>query len=656
MYILFLTSRLSLGGAETHIVGLAKSLTAMGHTVTIASAGGRLVEALPPTVAHITMPLDRKDPLSLLRSLTALWRLLKSQKIPLVHAHARIPAVIAALLQKFLPFRFVTTAHLDFPRKRWGRFSHWGERTLAVSQDIKDHLIHHYRLSPDNIAVTVNGIDTEQFCPVAHPAGMRLLHVSRLDEDRSLTAFYLIAVAGELKRRFPDFSLTILGVGRHLTALRRAARETDPTACFLTVVGGVSDPAPYLQAADLFVGVSRAALEAMSCGLPVILSGNQGYGGILTPEALPTVTDTNLCCRGEPLPTENRLLEDITVLLGDRSRRAALGAFGRETVLRSFPFHRTAADCLSLYQSLPPRPSKKRNGILLGGYFGYNNTGDEAILTASLGALRQEDPLRPITVLAAHPRRIARDHGVQAVGRWRPWGIIRELIRCDTLLFGGGGLLQDESSPLSLLYYTTLLRLGRLFRCRIALQAAGIGPLKRPFSHRLVVNALRGATISVRDPASRQRLVALGITATISAAPDPALSLSPAPSDRIAHLLRRHRLTSKQFVILAPRKEAPAVFSLPIGMTPVLIPFFPAEDRACCLSLRDKLPRAVLLEGLSPSEILGVVGASALVLGMRLHAILFAQRMGVPHMTVGENPKLTEYKPWNPPRLETQRP
>lgn len=644
MNILLVTSRLSLGGAETHIVGLAKELTALGHTVTIASAGGQLTDRLSPSVRHVTLPLHKKDPLSVLRSLIGLQRLIRKEAYSVVHAHARIPAFLCGILRKGTVFSFVTTAHLDFPRKRWGLFSQWGERTLAVSQDIKDHLIREYGLSPDTIAVTVNGIDTEHFCPAPHPRGFHLLHVSRLDSDRSLTAFSLIAIAGELRRRFPDFRLTILGEGSDLSAIRAAARRVDPRQTFLSVLGGVFDPAPYLQKADLFVGVSRAALEAMACGLPVILAGNQGYGGILTPEMLPTMAATNLCCRGYPLPTEEKLLQDVTGLLSDRRQQGTLGNFGRETILREYPFSRTAEDCLTLYASLPPRPTARRGGVLLCGYFGYGNTGDEAILSVCLATLRQEVPSPPITVLAAHPRRVTRDYGARAVGRFSPFSVLRELIRCRTLLFGGGGLLQDGTSLRSLLYYTVLLWLGRAMGKEVVLRAGGVGPLSRPASRFMVRNALRGASVTVRDQASQRLLAELGVTDRIALASDTALSLIPADRERVTHLLRRYGVTAGRFVVLAPREEAHVFFSLPKDVTPVLIPFFPTEDRAVCLAWKERLPRAVLMEGLSPSEILGVIGEAAAVLGMRLHALIFAERMGVPYRAVGNNPKLTEYR------------
>ncbi len=642
MKILFLTSRLTLGGAETHIVGLAKTLSAWGHSVTVVSAGGRLTAALPDGVLHRTLPLDRKDPLSLCRSLQGMHHMFREETYDVVHAHARIPALLAAMLKRRFRFRFVTTAHLDFSVRGIGRLTQWGEKTLAVSQDIKDHLIAAYGVPPDTIAVTVNGIDTDHFIPPrCRQRGLHILHVSRLDRDRSLTAFLLLQIAPRLKERFPDLRITIVGEGTDLPALRRRAAATDPRDDYLTLTGGVDDPLPFLQDATLFVGVSRAALEAMSCAIPVILCGNQGYGGILTPDGLTEAVSTNFCCRGRSIPTEENLFRDLSSLLTDEKERCLLGAFGRATIETEFPFSRTAEDCLTLYRTLPPLPVRKKGGVLLCGYFGYGNTGDEAILSACLADRRREDPFRPITVLSARPRQTAKEHGVWAVGRFSLFSVIKAILSCDTVLFGGGGLLQDETSLLSLMYYTALLRLGKLFGKRMCLIANGIGPLKRRVSHRLVARALRGCMVTVRDGVSLALLRDLGITAAL--APDTALSLPPARKDRLSHLLRLYGLSPKQYAVIVPKKGGETMFSLPLGLVPVIIPFFPAEDRNVCLLWKKHLPHAVMMEGLSPSEILGVIGQASLLLGMRLHALIFADRMGVPRRVLGGHPKLIGY-------------
>ena len=83
-------------------------------------------------------------------------------------------------------------------------------------------------------------------------------------------------------------------------------------------LGWVDDMAEEYQTNQIFIGVSRAALEAASCGCAVVLCGNEGRGGILSPDN-PAGRVTNFCCRGEPFPDEGWLFQSICNLLRDKS-------------------------------------------------------------------------------------------------------------------------------------------------------------------------------------------------------------------------------------------------------------------------------------------------------------------------------------------------
>lgn len=81
-----------------------------------------------------------------------------------MHAHARIPGAICGAVCKRMKVPFVTTVHgiykVNFMYKI---LTNWGEKTLAVSDDIRIQVIRDYKLKPENVEVTINGIDTEKF-------------------------------------------------------------------------------------------------------------------------------------------------------------------------------------------------------------------------------------------------------------------------------------------------------------------------------------------------------------------------------------------------------------------------------------------------------------------------------------------------------------
>ncbi|MGI5882936.1 MAG: polysaccharide pyruvyl transferase family protein, partial [Dethiobacteria bacterium] len=91
--------------------------------------------------------------------------------------------------------------------------------------------------------------------------------------------------------------------------------------------------------------------------------------------------------------------------------------------------------------------------IALSGYYGFYNTGDEAILEAIIGIVRRRLPGAELVVFSADPDHTRQEYGVESVSRTCLFSIFRTLHRADLLISGGGGLLQDVTSLRSVAYY-----------------------------------------------------------------------------------------------------------------------------------------------------------------------------------------------------------
>ncbi|MFC6592106.1 polysaccharide pyruvyl transferase family protein [Deinococcus lacus] len=163
--------------------------------------------------------------------------------------------------------------------------------------------------------------------------------------------------------------------------------------------------------------------------------------------------------------------------------------------------------------------------VLVSGYYGFANGGDEAIALSITRELRRRGHT-PV-LLSADPPKTARLYGCEAAPRLQPVALARELQRCDLLLSGGGGLLQDKTSARNLTYYLGLIRLARLLGRRAAVFNQSIGPLSESGGQR-VERAIAGLPLIVRDESSRQTLAALGLAAQVGG--DPALLLTPGAS------------------------------------------------------------------------------------------------------------------------------
>lgn len=359
MNILLVTMEMQVGGAETHIFELAKELKQRNMNVYVVSAGGNYAELLEHTgIEHIYAPLKNKKLINMVKSFQIIKRVVEEKKIDVIHAHARIPAFISSKVCKAKKIPLVTTAHgiykVNFLLKI---LTNWGRKTLAVSEDIKKELINDYHLKDENIAVTVNGINTKTFCKeksdkITDENHFNIIHVSRLDNESSNVAKLLINSLDDMQKEANNrIALTIVGDGNEFETIKLLAKDRKD----VILTGLRTDVAELLKRADLFIGVSRAALEAMACELPVILAGNEAYGqgkiGIFTEEKLQEAIETNFCCRGCPEVTKESLEKDILeVYQMHEEKRKILGRYGRNVVEKYYSTKKMADDAEKMYK------------------------------------------------------------------------------------------------------------------------------------------------------------------------------------------------------------------------------------------------------------------------------------------------------------------
>ena len=671
MKILMATMGLDIGGAETHIVELAKELKSEGHDIAIVSNGGVYVpEVEAAGIRHYAAPLNRRSMSSMVQGRKLLRAVIAKERPDVVHAHARIPAFLCGSLCKRMKIPFVTTAHWVFDASGVLRYlTNWGERTVAVSEDIRDYLIREYNLPAGHITVTINGIDTEKFSPKLDGAGIItefdlnqagpiLSYVSRMDEDRALVASQLIDLAPELDQAVPGIQLLIAGGGNVYTQLKERAGQVNARMgrqC-ITMTGPRTDINEIVAAGDVFVGVSRAALEAMAAGKPVIVAGNEGFQGLFGPNKLEEAQAGNFCCRGLPQSTPERLLENIsTAFQLPQRKREELGAYGRQVIFDCYSVRRMAADCLSVYGQV----RRKKYRVVMSGYYGFGNAGDDAILESIQQAIRTASDEVSVTVLSNDPELTRRQYGLDAIPRFRVLRVFQALRRGDVLLSGGGSLLQDTTSTRSLLYYLSVIRCARLLGRPVMLYANGIGPVRKPANRRRVKKVVeQAALVTLRDHASALELEQMGVTRPVQVTADPVFHLEPAGQARSLELLSAAGLSGdKPFAVVSVRdwRDVGNFYSQLAGLCGHLrrkhgleILFLlmqPERDREATARVRGQMeePSFVLDAPCTPRELMGVLGQAHLCLAMRLHTLIFAARMAVPAMGLVYDPKVASY-------------
>ena len=397
--ILMTLMGLEIGGAETHVVELSKELKKQGYDIIVASNGGVYEKELAAAgIRHYHVPMNQRNIFKMLRSYFLLKRIVKKEKVDIVHSHARIPGFICGLLKRRMKnaFTFVTSAHWVFYTGMGLKYlTNWGQKVVAVSEDIRQYLMDNYRVRSEDIFVTINGIDTDKFSPKTDGSRIRrefglkeggptLVYVSRMDESRALVAGQLIALAPRLAEEIPGLRMLIVGGGdvyEEMLEKSRAANAKIGREC-VTMTGGRTDINEFVAVADVFVGVSRSALEAMAAEKTVVVAGNEGYIGIFTPDKLEMAQENNFCCRGCEMSSEELLFRDVVYAfhkMTPEERRLA-GKYGREVIFEYYSVSKMAADCVKAYDAAWKESHAPQYNVVMSGYYGFNNTGDEAIM------------------------------------------------------------------------------------------------------------------------------------------------------------------------------------------------------------------------------------------------------------------------------------
>ncbi|NLZ54614.1 MAG: glycosyltransferase family 4 protein [Thermoanaerobacteraceae bacterium] len=376
--VLLALMALDAGGAETHAVSLAKQLKRRGVNVIVASHGGKLTKVLENSdIRHYTLPLDRKSPLHLVNSIRGLTDIIKRHQVNIVHAHARIPAWISQWVSFVTGCPYITTSHGIYSTG-WGMglITTWGRKVIAVSEDVKKHLINGFKVSSDKIVVIPNGIDLEQFnpqkvdpFPVEKQLGLKqddlkIIYISRLMGARGEIALRLIEAMPEIAKVFPTVNLLIVGEGDKYEAIKQLAAEYNLKSQQnkVIVTGARLDTPIFMNMADVAVGVGRVALEAMAMEKPVIIAGEAGFMGILGPENFTMAMKHNFSGRGADKKTDaSNIAEAIKTLLSDAELRKKLGTFGRQEVAKYFSIETMADEVLKVYHQVIEEDNNELN-------------------------------------------------------------------------------------------------------------------------------------------------------------------------------------------------------------------------------------------------------------------------------------------------------
>jgi glycosyltransferase involved in cell wall biosynthesis len=361
MNILYLATHLNTGGITSYLLNLSRGLKKKGHNVYVASSGGDLLYKFKQEgIRFIPIPIKTKAEINpkILVSLFCLCPVIKSEKIQIAHSNTRVTQVLGELLKRFCAIKHVSTGHGFFTMKFTRRlFPCWGDKVIAISPQVKGHLVNDLGVTAEKIEVVHNGIDIERFAALTKDEGRRTKEdlglgsgpvvgiIARLSDVKGHK--YLIQAMKRVLEIFPAATLLIVGEGKERGRLIQLTRKLGIEKQVI-FISSVSDTRMVLSVMDVFVmpslheGLGLSLMEAMAFGVPVIGSR---VGGIPS-----LIQDGKSGLLVEPEDVAG-LSAAIIRVLSDKASSAIMSGSAADFINNNFGLQRQAEETERVYKA-----------------------------------------------------------------------------------------------------------------------------------------------------------------------------------------------------------------------------------------------------------------------------------------------------------------
>ncbi len=272
--------------------------------------------------------------------------------------------------------------------------------------------------------------------------------------------------------------------------------------------------------------------------------------------------------------------------------------------------------------------------ILISGYFGFGNCGDEIILNVERERFES---------LGYDVKYITADNTRKSAVSRNFFDTFRAISKSDVIISGGGGLLQDKTSLKSLFYYLFILYAGFVLRKKTVCFAQGIGPLDTLFGRFLTGRVIsRVNLITVRDRYSKNVLIKCGIKKPVNICSDVAF---------LFYGKEEIRLPCRKFVIFSPgySLRMPSIETLAdiakiikeeSELPVIIVPLYPERDGKVAYEISQRTGFPVVIPD-KIGQYLYMFERSEFVVGMRYHSVVLSALARKAFVSMSYDPKVS---------------
>jgi len=304
MKVLLLATHINIGGIGVYTFNLAKYLRKKNIEVIVVSGGGELEDPFrEEDIRHIRLDMRTKSEfgIKMWKNIPALIRIIRDEKIELVHAQTRVTQVMGCIAEKFTGIPYVSTCHGFYKYNRISRrmFPCWGRKIIAISKSVERHLLDDFMLPEGTVDQIYNGIEVDRFACALESKGRELIRKigvsGKITVIGSVGRFspvkgykYLIRAFKILIENYPEIRLFL--VGDEGPALNNLKTQVDREGLADKVFfdhATVPDLENYLGVMDIFClpsldeGLGLSMMEAMAAGCACVGSDVGGISELI---------------------------------------------------------------------------------------------------------------------------------------------------------------------------------------------------------------------------------------------------------------------------------------------------------------------------------------------------------------------------------------
>jgi lipopolysaccharide heptosyltransferase II len=398
MNILQILPELNVGGVETGTVDLSKYLISQGHKSVVVSNGGVLVDQLQSGgTKHYTLPVHKKNFFTAWSCVGKLVKIIRKEKIDIVHARSRVPAWIAFFACRRTEAHFMTTCHGYYSLHFFSRVMGWGKIVIAISEVIARHMVQDFGVPAENIRVIPRSVDLAKFSlprvPKTNKKEFTVCIVGRITPLKG-HPFFLKAMARVI-HDMPSVRVEVIGDAppkkqaykEELVMLTRRLGLSE----HVKFLGNRRDIPELLSRADCLVlstitqeAFGRVIIEAQAAGVPVVATSVGGVTEIIDHQK------TGLLV----LPKDVQGMADAVLrILKDPDMSARFVQQARKKIDERYTLAHMAEATIGVYKEL-----MLSTKILI---IKMTAVGDVVLSTAAFKAIREKFPHAQITCLTS---------------------------------------------------------------------------------------------------------------------------------------------------------------------------------------------------------------------------------------------------------------